>query len=91
MKLSIIIEECAKNSRTVISLYRLQAGVTPLTRCEISIGPQPEQYNLLTVSILIITMSSANYNGSISMIMNICEAFRSINNTSFYIVSNNCN
>ena len=56
-------------------------GVTPLTRCEISIGPQPEQYNLLTISILIITMSSFNYKGSISMTINICEAFGSINNT----------
>ena len=39
-------------------------------------------------------MSSTNYNGSFSMIMNICEAFWSINNTgytSFYIVTNNRN
>ena len=59
--------------------YRL--GSHPYIRREISIGPQPEQYNLLTISILIITMSSFNYKGSSSMTMNICEAFGSVNNT----------
>ena len=54
-------------------------GSQPSMRREISIGPQPEQYNMLTISILIITMSSFNYKGSISMTKNICEAFGSIN------------
>ena len=49
--------------------YRL--GSHPSIRREISIGPQPEQYNLLTISILIITISSFNYKGSISMTTNI--------------------
>ena len=59
----------------IVSLYKLQAGATPLTRRKISIGPQPEQYNLLTISILITTMSSPNCKGSMSMTMNMCEAF----------------
>ena len=59
--------------------YRL--GSHPSIWPEISIGPQQEQYNLLTFSLLIITMSSFNYKGSISKTMNICEAFESINNT----------
>ena len=39
------------------------------------------QESLLTISILITTMSSFNYKGSLSMTINICEAFGSINNT----------
>ena len=50
------------------------------------IGAKPQlalkkQYNLLTISVLIITMSSFNYKGSSSMAINICEAFGSVNNT----------
>ena len=83
MNLSSVQREVKNEQRRLeLSLcldYRL--GSHPSTRREISIDPQPEQYNLLTISILIITMSSFNYKGSNSMTMNICEAFKSINNT----------
>ena len=58
--------------------YRLVSH--PSIRHEISIGPQPVQNNLLTISIIIITVSSFNYKDSISKTMK-CEAFQSINNT----------
>ena len=59
--------------------YRL--GSHPSIRREISIGPQPAQYSLLAISILIITMSSFNYKSSISMKMNKYKGFGSINKT----------
>ena len=41
----------------------------------------PETSNLLTISILIITMSSFNHKGSLTMKLNRYEAFGAINNT----------
>ena len=50
-----------EHRRLELSLYIVyRLGSHPYTKREISIGPQPEQYNLLTISFLIITMSSFN-------------------------------
>ena len=48
---------------------------------ELALQCKPEQFNLLTISFLIITMSNFNYKGSISMKMNRYKAFGSINKT----------
>ena len=74
MNLSIVWRE-VKNEHRRLELFLLflyidyRLGSHPSIRCKISIGPQPEQYNL-TISILITTMSSPNYKGSHTMKMN---------------------
>ena len=81
MNLSIVQREMKNKPRRLeLFLYiDYRLGSHPSIRREISVGPLTEQYNLLTISILIITMSSFNYKGSISMTKNICETFGSIN------------
>ena len=83
MNLSSVQREVNNEHRRLeLTLYIVcRLGSHLSTMCEISIGPQPEQCNLLPIQILIITMSSFNYKGNISMTMNICEAFGSINIT----------
>ena len=58
---------CSKRSEEI----DYWAGVTPLLGVKSQLAIKQKQYNLLTISILIITMSSFTYKGSSSKTMNI--------------------
>ena len=74
------LQSPAKKAR-IVSLYRLQAGVIPLIGVKSKLAFNQKQYNLLAISIIITTISSFNYKGSLTIKRNRYKAFDSINNT----------